>query len=218
MDEEPTEEDKKEFDTMMKDAERTLYYSIGRSITAWSRTEGLLVIIAAMLLETSLEKAGLVLYSIINVNQWLSIIDELFAIDARYTPLRSNWADIAKGLRKLNDTRVRLAHNSVVRGKGIEVLVADGDVTEMYPSLKPNRYDVRSKSKSYPSLTMTELGDFVGDLGKVMDNIKTLLDGMYPIHGEDTKRLAEKLQIIKNEVLMLREAQKNTQSSTSSAI
>jgi hypothetical protein len=139
MSEEPTEEEIKEFEEIKKQAERDFYYAIGRSITSWSLTEGRLVYIAAMLLDSTTEKAGLVLYSITNFYNWLSIIDELFAIDPKYQPLRSDWNAIAEQLKKLNEVRVRLAHHAVERGKGIEILVSDGDEMEIFPSLKPKK-------------------------------------------------------------------------------
>jgi hypothetical protein len=217
MEEEPTEDDLKEFEEITKEAERSLYYSIGRAITAWAKTEGMLVIIAAMLLETTTKKAGLVLYSILNINQWLAIIDELFVLDERYTPLRSDWLDIAKHMRKLNDTRVRLAHHSVVRGKGIEVLIEDGDVMDTLPSLKPSEYDVRSKSRSYPPLTITELGEFAQELSSVTDKIVSLLDCMYPIHGEQQKRLSDQIKRIKEQVKALRDGKAAAPKSSSSS-
>ena len=64
MNEEPTEFDRAEFDSIARELTGDTYAIIGKSITAWSTTEGILVTIAAMLLDTGSEKAGLVSYSI----------------------------------------------------------------------------------------------------------------------------------------------------------
>ena len=84
--EEPTEENLKEFEGIKNQAMHHFYFLIGASITAWSKTEGYHVLIATMLLDTTPEKAGLVLYSITNFYNWLSIIGELFNLDPNYQP------------------------------------------------------------------------------------------------------------------------------------
>src|SRR4051794_25143613 len=117
MSEEPTEEDRAEFDRLAREMMNDTDKLIGKGITAWSKGEGLLVDIAAMLLKTEREKAGLVLYSINNFHTWLSIIEELFALDLRYTPLRPDWIKISKRLKKCNDVRVSLAHHALGPGK-----------------------------------------------------------------------------------------------------
>jgi hypothetical protein len=50
-----------------------------------------LVQIAARLLKTSEVKAGLVMYSIINLHVWLQIIDELFVLDGTYPKSQKMW-------------------------------------------------------------------------------------------------------------------------------
>jgi DNA repair exonuclease SbcCD ATPase subunit len=198
--EEPTEEDIKQFAEIKKEAERTFYYAIGRSITSWSITEGHLVYIAAMLLDTTSEKAGLVLYSITNFYTWLSIIDELFAIDPKYQPLRSDWTAIAERLKKLNDVRVRLAHHAVQHGKGIEVIVAGGDENEIFPSLKSHRLDRRNKTQKLTRLQMEELGDFATNLTQVFDAISSLVDRMEPIFGAERKALSDRIKQVRQQV------------------
>jgi hypothetical protein len=184
-----------------KQAERDFYYAIGRSITAWSTTEGQLVYVAAMLLGTTPEKAGLVLYSITNFYNWLSIIDELFAIDPKYQPLRPDWIAIAERLKKLNEVRVRLAHHAVEHGKGIEVLVSDGgDEMEIFPSLKPNKHDRRNKAQKLTRLQIEELGNFAKDLHLAFDAISKLTDRMEPIFNAERKALADRIKQVKQRV------------------
>jgi hypothetical protein len=81
--EQPNPEDIREFEELQSQFEETYYSSVGKGISAWSRNEGLLVAVGALLLDTTFEKAGLVFYSVINFHTWLTIIDELFDIDPR---------------------------------------------------------------------------------------------------------------------------------------
>jgi hypothetical protein len=201
--EEPTEEEIKEFEKLRKQIEHDFYYFIGRSITSWSITEGHLVYVAAMLLDTTQKKAGLVLYSIINFYTWLSIIDELFAMDPKYQPLRPDWIAIDKQLKKLNDVRVRLAHHTVRSGKGVEALLSDGNEMEAFASLKPSRHDHRSKSLKLPSLRIEELGDFINGLSEVTDAILKLMDRMEPIFNADRNRLADRIKQLRQRITNL---------------
>src|SRR3954447_12305124 len=77
------------------------YATIGRGITAWSQMEGSLVHIASYLLDSRSEKVGLVFYSVSNFHIWLSIIDELFAMDPNFSPLRPDWIKISERLKSL---------------------------------------------------------------------------------------------------------------------
>src|SRR4051794_5257561 len=60
------------------DVTTVFYATVGQGISFWASMEGTLVQIAAKLLGTSEEKCGLLLYSIMNLFSWLTIIDELF--------------------------------------------------------------------------------------------------------------------------------------------
>jgi hypothetical protein len=206
--EQPTDEDIKQFAAIKKQAEHDLYYAIGSAITSWSRMEGLLVFVTSMLLGTSPEKAGLVSYSM-NIHPWLTVIDELFAFDPDYVALRPHWVEIDKRLRKLNDVRTRLAHHSVVEGKGIEVLVTGGDEKEVLPLLVANEYDVRSKTKKQAPLQIFELGQFITDLNPVIDQISNLLDLMTPIYLAPNEKLLAKIKAIRQRVSQLVEAKKS---------
>ena len=62
------------------EARRGLYTRVGQAISFWASMETRLVTIAALLLGTSEQKAGLLMYSIMNFNVWLIIIDELFSM------------------------------------------------------------------------------------------------------------------------------------------
>jgi DNA repair exonuclease SbcCD ATPase subunit len=207
MDEQPieediTEEDIKEFAELQARLEEAHYGAIGKGITTWSRTEGTLVVIAAMLLDTRMEKAGLVLYSITNFYTWLSIIDELFAMDPRYRALRSQWTEIAERLKKLNDTRVRLAHHAVHSGKRIRDAIAAGEVEVdvLMPSLKPNKFDTRTKSKKHSPLQLEQVAEFVEQLTPVIEKLNKLAEQMLPLHLDQKKKIMEKFRELQQKV------------------
>jgi hypothetical protein len=138
----PTEE-------QMKD--RILFYStVGQGISNWARMEGQLIHFAADLLDTNVEKAGVVFYSIINFYVWLSIIDDLLLLDKQLTNVKKLWTPISSRLKALNDTRVRLAHHTAWH--------TDHSLTAM--ALRPAKEDRRSRSKGYSNLMAPEIIKF----------------------------------------------------------
>ena len=199
--EEPTEEEIKEIEELQSRVTEYQFAGIGKGITAWSNMEGSLVIIAAMLLDTKFEKAGLIFYSIPNFHTWLSIIDELFALDPQHQALRPDWREIAEKLKKLNDTRVRLAHHAVYGGKGImETAAAGEDMDLLSPSLMPNPLDVRMKSKRHAPLRMEQLAKFLEELHWVGERMTSLLEQMGPIYLGPKRRLMEKFRELQQQV------------------
>jgi hypothetical protein len=194
------EEFKAEIDlTTAKITEKT-YESIGRSITDWSQMEGSLVHIASWLLDSRSQKVGLVLYSINNFHTWLSIIDELFAMDPNFSPLRSDWIKIAERLRKLNDVRVRLAHHALEPGKDpLELLEDDSDPTETFPSLKPNKADTRMKWKKN-AIGLEEIATFRDLLIEVIEEMTTLMSRMGPIYLGPKRKLVAKVKELQQKV------------------
>jgi len=194
MNEEPTEDDIREFEELKSGMAEDYYAAIGKAISSWSDTEGSLVIVAAMLLDTTQEKAGLIFYSINNFHSWLSIIDELFAIEPRYRSLRSDWTPIAERLKKLNDTRVRLAHHALDSGKGIEALMAGEDLEVTFPSLRPNQYDTRTKTKKQTPLQFEQVATFIEELASVTVRLAGLIERAAPIYLEPKRRLVAKVQ------------------------
>jgi hypothetical protein len=66
------------------DVHQNLFHrSVGQAITAWAQMEEELVVLTAILLGARAEKAGLILYSIINFYVWLPIISGLFVLEPR---------------------------------------------------------------------------------------------------------------------------------------
>jgi len=125
------------------------YIGVGLSISRWSDMETTIVQIFSILMGTQDQKAGIVLYSIMNFNAWLMIIDELIGSDPLFEGFKRNWSKKANRLRRLNETRVRLAHHTMWESGPTDL------------GLKPSRLDARSKSRSYKSLTIPEIVEFV---------------------------------------------------------
>jgi hypothetical protein len=149
-----------------------LYVALGESISNWAETEALIAVVGAMLLGTTADKAGLVFYSIPSFYSWLTIIDELFIIDTQFAKMKPAWGEIAETLKKLNDTRVRLAHHSSKRPEG------RGGV----PALRPISIDARSKSKKYAPMEVDEIVNFIARLDPVYRKLSALILEMIPIY------------------------------------
>ncbi|MCU1340335.1 MAG: hypothetical protein JWO19_5916 [Bryobacterales bacterium] len=217
MDEE--EEVRKELEEFKADIDRTaaemaarMHQAIGRSITDWSQMEGILVHIASWLLDSQTNKVGLVLYSINGFHTWLSIIDELFAMDPNFSPLRSDWIKIAKRLRELNDVRVRLAHHGLEQGRALELLenITPENITletfendfrsaEVFPSLKPHENDTRMKWKK-KAISLDEIVTFQEQLFEVIETMTTLMSQMGPIYLGPKKKLVAKIKELQQKV------------------
>jgi hypothetical protein len=61
--------------------EDRIFSAVGHALSNWAQMEAGLVAMTAALLTTTPDKAGVVMYSVINFNAWLGIIDELFAVE-----------------------------------------------------------------------------------------------------------------------------------------
>lgn len=217
MDEE--EKMRKELEEFKADIGRTAaqmtaktYQAIGRSITEWSRMEGLLVHIASWILDSKTNKVGLVFYSINSFHTWLSIIDELFAMDSNFSPLRSDWIKIADRLRKLNDVRVRLAHHALEPGRAfgslesitleninLETFEDDFDTAKVFPSLKPHKNDTRMKWKK-KAISLEEIVTFQEQLVEVIETLTALMIRMKPIYLGPKQKLVAKIKELQQKV------------------
>src|ERR1700742_819654 len=93
--------------------QKLVFGNVGLAISAWAKMEEMLVVIVAMLLRVPAEKAGLMMYSILNFNSWIEIINVLFEIDRQLIPLRSKWTKIAERIRRIKDQRDQLAHHPI---------------------------------------------------------------------------------------------------------
>jgi hypothetical protein len=118
----------------------------------------------------------------------------VFAIEPRYRSLRSDWTPIAERLKKLNDTRVRLAHYALISGKGIEALIAGEDLEVIFPSLQPNQFDTRTKTKKQTPLRFEEVVVFIQELASVAVRLAELVERAAPIYLEPQRRLIARVR------------------------
>ncbi|MEH2522578.1 MULTISPECIES: hypothetical protein [unclassified Bradyrhizobium] len=112
-----------------------------------------MVAVASLLLSNSIQKAGVVMYSIINFGTWLNIISELFPHEDLYAHLKPKWDKLNSRLRALKDIRDRLAYHSAFKS---DIPAAIFKVT----SIAPSPYDGRAKSIKYQPLTLLEIAEF----------------------------------------------------------
>jgi hypothetical protein len=140
------------------------YASVGEAISLWASMEGRLVQIAAKLLGTTDQKAGLVLYSIANFFAWLGIIEELFILETKYADRKAAWGIASDRLRSLNDVRVRLAHHTIWDYP---------EEDELF--LRPAQFDLRSKSRKYRPLSRDEIEAFTKSVGDIEDDLIEIL-------------------------------------------
>ena len=123
---------------------KDLYLVMGQAIAKWALLEGALVLLATKLIGTSPKKAGLIMYSIININVWLSLINELFLDDPAYSEFTKRWNHISEEIRKLNNARVAIAHGSLD-----PIEPEEGKM----PVLKPFRLDKRKSSSKAKTMS-----------------------------------------------------------------
>jgi hypothetical protein len=138
-------EDKEAGDKTTADREEAHFTEVGKALSTWASLEEILVGIVYLLLTDSVQKAGVVMYSIINFGTWLGIITELFPHEELYTHLKPKWDKLTSRLRALKDIRDRLAHHSAFKA---DIPAAIFKLT----SIAPSPYDVRAKSLKYRPL------------------------------------------------------------------
>lgn len=129
-------------------AHEDFYIGVGLSISRWSHMETTIVRIFSVIMRTEEKKAGIVFYSIMNFNTWLMVISDLIAIDPAFKKHAGNWNKKVDRLRRLNDTRVRLAHHTVWE---------EGEPL----GLKPSRLDARPKSLAHQPMSLDEIVEFI---------------------------------------------------------
>lgn len=142
------------------------YSSIGQAISFWADMESKIVIVCSRLLRSEEKKTGLVLYSIINTNAWLSIVTELFPMDDKCSHIAQSWNKIAERIRSHNDTRVRLAHHSKWFAPADEI------------ALRASPYDTRGKWRNSPPLTIDSVMLFTQEVAKIGDDLDNLIERM----------------------------------------
>ena len=138
------------FESLEQEGETLFFAAVGQTLSFWASVEELLVLITSMLLGTQSTKAGIIMYSIINFNVKLNIINELFSLEPDYRTLEPKWNKINERLRALKDTIDRLAHHTIFSEDRINASILD-------TSLKPVRLDIRQKSQKYQPLDFAKI-------------------------------------------------------------
>ncbi|MEH2471912.1 hypothetical protein V1281_006900 [Nitrobacteraceae bacterium AZCC 2161] len=178
----PTPEDKAAYIEKLNDekvdlktrSERDFFRCVGIALTQWMSTEQQLAIIFSILLRTTPERAGVILYSITNFNVWLSIIDELFSSDKDLEVLKKRWNKFNERMRSLKDTRDRLAHHTAVSSdhdhaaRLFEITV-----------LRPSPFDTRKKSLKYQPLTFMQVNEFIDTVATLNLDLAFFVDSMF---------------------------------------
>jgi len=156
----------------MEEGEATIFYrAVGGALTTWALMEERLVMIAAILLKTMSRKTGLIFYSIINFQVWLSIITELFKLEPDMSSFQRRWNKIAERLRAEKDNRDRLAHTPMLSS-------SVSDNLERKPIMKAPRLDMRAKSQAFAPLGVEQIMEFRGRIGAISDDLLKLMDDM----------------------------------------
>jgi hypothetical protein len=162
-------------DMMLKDLEGNkwalLNYATGRAITGWALMEESLVLLASLLLRTTIEKTGLIFFSIINFQVWITTITELFEIDEDFKLFQRRWNKLSERLRAEKDNRDRLAHHYImsknVSGNplGVPIKIA-------------SRIDMRSKSRKSSPMTLDQVLEFRTRIDAIADDLHNLIRDM----------------------------------------
>lgn len=164
------------------DFEQALFTEVGKALSSWASLEEIMVCIASKLMTNSIQKAGVVMYSIINFGSWLSIISELFTHEELYAHLKPRFDKMTGRLRALKEIRDRLAHHSAFKA---DIPAAVFKVT----SIAPSPYDVRAKSLKYQPLTLPEIREFGTSVIDMMKDMTALIIEMEAIHSAHIDKL-----------------------------
>ncbi len=166
-----------------KSDNNVLYLVVGSALTSWAAMEEAMVMILAYLLRTGSDKAGLILYSTINFNVWISIIDELFAIDDVYSIMKPRWNKLAERLRRLKDDRDRIAHHAVSKRNSNASTFAEA-------TLRPSNLDIRQKSLKYKPMANDDIIAFSSKVHALAQDLLRLAGMM----GDELRSSPEKFE------------------------
>jgi hypothetical protein len=148
----------------IRDSEReTLFLTIGRALSLWATMEEFLVIIVAHLLVVRTAQAGLIMYSILNFNVWLSLIHDLMALDGKFEPLQKKWNKISERIRRIKDLRDQLAHYSVSTSEA---------------HLKPSKFDIRQKTRLQRPLDLREVFELMRTIIAICADLEILINDL----------------------------------------
>jgi hypothetical protein len=165
------------------EGQNILYVVIGAALTSWAKMEETLVIICSMLLRTTSEKTGLVLFSIINFQVWLNLIDDLFAVDDRYGQFKPKWNKLASRLRGIKDDRDRVAHHAVDQSSPEDIL---GNSV-----LRPSTMDMRQKTRKYKPMDHDDIIHFTKTVNVISSELLELATQMNAVREALLKKSSE---------------------------
>lgn len=144
---------------------KNFYMVVGQALSHWVGMEVRLIQIAAILLRTDSERAGIVMYPA-PFGSWVPLIDDLFKHSGTYPEAHSAWNKLSNKLRGKNDIRVRLAHQS---------LSQEGDSAGYQAYLRPSEFDRRQKTIASKPMTIVEILKFADDVGELHDELVKIL-------------------------------------------
>jgi hypothetical protein len=55
-------------------------------------------------------------------------------------------------------------------------------------SLRPGRFDIRQKSQKYQPLDYNQISQFIDSVGKIVDDLRALLEAMTALLNEETSQ------------------------------
>jgi hypothetical protein len=146
-----------------EDESDLLFQTVGQALTTWAHLEVALVAIFALLMRTGGERSGLILYSIVNFNTWLSIIHDLFEMDHDLRQFQKRWNKISERIRRVKDQRDQIAHHAVRVER---------------PALIASDWDVRRKTLQQKPITVREAIDFSKTVSAIAQDALILANEM----------------------------------------
>lgn len=145
-----------------------LFLLIGQALSAWATMEEALVVIFSTLLRVKPEQGGLIMYSIINFNVWLALIDELFVTDELLVSFKPRWNKLSARLRRIKDDRDRLAHHAV----GSEQQKKPGDLVDTF--LRAPSLDSRQKTQKFSPMDNDHIMEFTETVSEIAQELLAL--------------------------------------------
>lgn len=171
-------------DKQLKQLEDTdLFRTVGEALSIWGGLEECLVILFSYLLRSDWPTAGTILYSVVNFNVWLSIIDDLIAQDEHLKSLKPRWNKIAERLRGLKEMRDRLAHNTAFIPGTIKT-------RSELKSLQPSAFDARRRALKHHPLTTGQIRIFIESVTDAIRNLGDFHDDVLAIFVELEEELS----------------------------
>ncbi len=143
--------------------QKLVFGSVGLAISSWAKMEEMLVVLVSILLRVPGEKAGLIMYSILNFNSWIEIVTMLFELDADLKPLQKRWNKLAERIRSIKDQRDQLAHHPIAESAAF---------------IKAPLLDVRIKSRKQQPLTADEIANFANRASELARDLIGLSEAM----------------------------------------